>query len=1249
MTTIGEEVFHECDKLATVNFNGGTTIGKDAFSSCINLVSVTIPNSVTTIGENAFEGCNKLETINIGSGLTSIAPNAFGGCQKVSTITVDENNTAFKLINNVLFSYDGKTLLLYPRLLAATEYTILGGVTTIGSYAFEDCRNLTSVTIPDGVTTIGDNAFSGCDELTSINIPTSVTSIGEFAFFYCSKLATITIPASVTTIGRGAFDSTPWIDNQSYEDGVLYVNNIAIASKDISGAIRIKSGTTAISDGCFEDCDDLTSVIFPASVKSIGVESFKSCGNLVTVTFEDESQLESIGAHAFEYCNNSNFNCIVIPASVTSIGESAFCDCKNLYTTYMLPITPPTLGEYAFTGSIVVPAAVYADYYNINEWNNYGLMHGYTVTCDADITATSNAPIVAEDETVTLSANRAGYVVDSYSVTKDGTDPAETVTVTETSGVYTFTMPASNVTVSATWKKDFTLCTATVPDQTLGRFNPATNSIYKTNKIRFVFEDCPALIGEEVKDGETELTLGTDYEFGTITYASPDIRDYNTVDDDKVGDVCQVEIIGKGEYIGTKTATFTIVDPNGSWGDLAWSLENGMLTISGTGAMNAADNYGRYPWGNYCADVTSITIGDGVTSIANHAFGGVNSIETYSGVKKIIIPASVTSIGADAFKGCISTTDVYCYADPTKLTWADDNDFIVTDVAADKTKCHVADVSAWSGFKNVNVTFVGDLAEKSIPYIDADGNTQYCTNFTALTGNETPDDNGTIRFAAGWYVVNSNITYNAPIALSDWGDDAVTIILKDGCTMNVGTSEHPINGKMRDGITCWGGLNIYGQSLDAATAGTLCVYHNSESQIAICGYDYTQHSGNVVIHAGENSEKGINSTTFTLNGGTFTARNNNNNGNNYAIYASTVIIHGGTLIATAPEESYGIWSEGSIILGWRTANESITVSKYRIYDDGDSFFKVADGQAFTDGTNTYLGTLTNDEITAITGKTLQPITGVTLTDDGSGKLTATLNPSLENKVSIPVTVEVDHVDVERTYEANKASTVYLPFTIALDKVSGGKFHTFTGVNEGTEPWTVTYTEVPTDGNIEANTPYIFLPNGGKITVNNGSDKITVGTSIASTPQTATGGWEFIGTYEPIKWTTNTSDPEYNATRAAEIGSIFGFAAQDASDATVGQFVKVTSGASIKPMRAYLKKTTTSARAMSPSAQKQELPDVMKVVIVSANGSTTEIGTIDTRTGEISLDEWFSLDGHRLAGKPTKPGLYIKNGKKVAIK
>ena len=68
---------------------------------------------------------------------------------------------------------------------------IAEGVTSIGSYAFDDCKSLTSVTIPSGVTSIGAWAFFNCTSLTSVTIPDGVTSIGWRAFSNCTSLTDV--------------------------------------------------------------------------------------------------------------------------------------------------------------------------------------------------------------------------------------------------------------------------------------------------------------------------------------------------------------------------------------------------------------------------------------------------------------------------------------------------------------------------------------------------------------------------------------------------------------------------------------------------------------------------------------------------------------------------------------------------------------------------------------------------------------------------------------------------------------------------------------------------------------------------------------------------------------------------------------------------------------------------------------------------------------------------------------------------
>ena len=286
----------------------------------------------------------------------------------------------------------------------------------------------------------------------------------------------------------------------------------------------------------------------------------------------------------------------------------------------------------------------------------------------------------------------------------------------------------------------------------------------------------------------------------------------------------------------------------------------------------------------------------------------------------------------------------------------------------------------------------------------------------------------------------------------------------------------------------------------------------------------------------------------------------------------------------------------------------------------------------------------NEDVPAATGdaEITQDQDGLTLT------LTTPTESTTPHTVNVPQPVEVDHVSIDRIFEAGKACTLYLPFSIGVDKLAGGTFNKFTGVDTSNpSEWIVQYS--PVDGDIEANTPYIFLPNGtngGKITVNNGSDKVSICTANQHT--TENGQWDFIGTYERIKWTHNTSDPEYTAAREAEIGSIYGFAAEEKSGATVGQFVKVTNNVWINPMRAYLKNSGgVAAPGLNGEAPTTELPEAMKVVIVEGS-ETTSLTPNPSPWGEGS-GYWYTLEGQKLNGKPAKKGLYIHNGRKEVVK
>ena len=277
-------------------------------------------------------------------------------------------------------------------------------------------------------------------------------------------------------------------------------------------------------------------------------------------------------------------------------------------------------------------------------------------------------------------------------------------------------------------------------------------------------------------------------------------------------------------------------------------------------------------------------------------------------------------------------------------------------------------------------------------------------------------------------------------------------------------------------------------------------------------------------------------------------------------------------------------------------------------------------------------------------------------------LTATIDGTSTATVSIPEDVTVSSVTYERTFTDGRPSTVMLPFSLGEgQRLIGGELYKFQGVQYiGNSTWEAILNVSAT---LQANTPYLLMPDNelvdGKVTFDLNNSTVTLNTNGGGNRVTADEGshWTFKGTYEYMKWTTETGDPDYNADRAAEIGRAYGFAGVAKDGLSLGDFVRVANGAKIRPMCCYLlwsdMPNVANARALTrgAAATDEELPQSIIVRLVGSNGETTAIGTIDTKTGEMTFDSeaWYTLDGVRLSGKPSKKGLYINNGKKVVIK
>lgn len=231
------------------------------------------------------------------------------------------------------------------------------------------------------------------------------------------------------------------------------------------------------------------------------------------------------------------------------------------------------------------------------------------------------------------------------------------------------------------------------------------------------------------------------------------------------------------------------------------------------------------------------------------------------------------------------------------------------------------------------------------------------------------------------------------------------------------------------------------------------------------------------------------------------------------------------------------------------------------------------------------------------------------------------------------------VAYSRSYTAGKSSTVCLPFAFA--KGSVGTFYTFTGISKSGSEYIADMTEYTGD-NLEANTPYLFLPSATGNVDFGGTYAIPASLTAGST---VSGDWTFLGTYETVSWTEAPT-------------GIYGFSAQnvDAQGISQGEFVKVGAYVRIKPMRCYLKyddgnSDYAGARSMTRGAEAEQLPETIKVRLIGANGEVTSIGSLQTKTGEVTFDSdaWYTLEGVQLNGKPTRKGIYVNNGKKVIIK
>ncbi len=380
---IGDYAFSDCVNLYGITIPETVTeIGIHAFSKCKSITEITVPDSVTRVGEYAFENCSGMKKAVLGKGLTKIGTSSaefymFDGCFNLEQLSmpslITRDNSDINSISaekhsigqvHELFNdpsrYQSPSIIRLDTFCGNVKKIIVTSGEEIYPYEFSG-MDIEEVILPDTITKISKCSFAGCEYLSEIFIPNSVVSIETLAFSYCDSLRKINMGKNIKTIDSLAFNV---ISADFYPD--IYFNGTKTQWNDLSCKPNISYYRVHYlqSEEKTEDDDhtkDDHSKIIEEGVLGEKIDYILYGDG--TLKIKGTGKMNDFDESPFK--NSDKISNVIFESddcNVNNIGINTFKDCANL-TEITIPETVTSIEKNAFINcksinELIIPDSV---------------------------------------------------------------------------------------------------------------------------------------------------------------------------------------------------------------------------------------------------------------------------------------------------------------------------------------------------------------------------------------------------------------------------------------------------------------------------------------------------------------------------------------------------------------------------------------------------------------------------------------------------------------------------------------------------------------------------------------------------------------------------------------------------------------------------------------------------------------------------------------------------------------------------